>query len=123
MKKSDRTKVFAWRSDKELVDIVDKDWDAVKEDLGRIGKYDFENLSFLNNEKPILGKVFGINTPWLERLNRFSMDMLNWEDVIFVRIAYRNALGQFMKARGIREVTPEARLCRKKELKLHLRKK
>lgn len=107
MKQESRTKKMGWRKDKTLVGVVDKDWEAVKKDLGRIGKYEVETglkgLRSLSFEKPIY------KTKSLEKLNRFSMDLLNLEDVIFMRVAYKDALGQFMRARRLKEVTVEAR--------------
>jgi hypothetical protein len=102
--KEQRTKSLGWSRDKELVDIVKNDWEAHRLDLTEGGRYDIERLKAGTQEKAIF------KTKWLERINQFSKDALNAGDVPFLGRAYRDALGGFMKARGIREVTEEARI-------------
>ena len=45
----------------------------------------------------------------MEALNNISRNSLNWQDEIFMGRAYRDALGQYMKANKLSKVTEQAR--------------
>ena len=97
-----RTKAVGWSKNKELVDIVEKVWQAEKKDLLQVGRWDIENFNFLNREKRIF------NTRFLETLNDISKRGLNLGDAPFVGRAYRDALGQYMTANKLTSATDEA---------------
>jgi hypothetical protein len=102
VEKAARTKSFNWSKNKDLVDIVDADWQKNKELLAKGGRWDMDTAIFGNEKKIFDNKV-------LEWVNKLSRETLNWEDIIFMKRAYKDALGQFMDSRGIRQVTGEAR--------------
>lgn len=97
-----RTKSITWKGDKELINIVEQNWQANKKDLLQEGRWDIDNLKFLNREKPIF------KTKWLETLNQFSKKALDLEDVVFFKDAYKDSLGQYMKANKLKQVTKSA---------------
>lgn len=97
-----RTKSIGWSLDKDLRNAVDADWEANKAALTG------------NTERWSLGQVMGrekrvFKNNILEAIKKATGGMLNAEDVPFLGRAYRDALGGFMKARGMKEVTQEAR--------------
>ena len=120
VKQGERTKSFGWSKDEDLVRLVDTDWNFHKNNLMKGGKFDFDTV-FLNNEKQIFEK--GRLTKFIEKqtgkqydkgileaMNQFSRDALNASDNIFLQRAYKDALGGYMKANGLKTVTNEARL-------------
>lgn len=97
-----RTKSIGWSKDKVIKALVDEDWDNVKKSL--TGNNDRWNIqSTLGREKRIF------KNPILEKLNKFSGSSLEAEDIPFMNRSYKDALGGFMKARGLKEVSQEAR--------------
>jgi hypothetical protein len=104
--KADRTKSFLWRNDAERVRLVNQSWEANKRQLMKNGRWDLETnvgtLRELNSMKPIF------KTKALANANKITMGALNIEDNIFVKTVYKNSLGGFLKARGLKEVTDEA---------------
>lgn len=121
--KDQRTKSILWRVDKGRVSTVSQAWEANKKQLMKGGRWDLESgagtLRELNSEKPIFNK--GQLTKSVEKLtgkqfekgalettNKFSKDLLNFEDNWFVKRVWEDSLGGYMKARGISEVTDEA---------------
>jgi hypothetical protein len=108
IKPGQRTKTIGWKRDKALLKMVEADWREAKKNLTNIGKYDIENLNFLNNQKPIF------KTQWLEAMNNLTNNLLNKGDVPFMRRAYINALGSFVKSNGLTKITDEARAYAKR---------
>jgi len=102
IKPGGRTKSVFWKRNKSLIPIVEKAWKDNQKDLLNIGRWDIENLRLLNYEKPIF------KTKWLEALNQFSKNTLNWEDAIFFQNAYKDSLGQYMNANKLGKVTEQA---------------
>lgn len=103
VKQGERTKSFLWSRDKNLVQKVADDWSNVKEDLMSNNKYGLETIGGLNQEKRIF------KTEFLEKWNKRSSDWLNKEDEFFMGRAYRDALGQYMKANNLSTITDMAR--------------
>lgn len=97
-----RTKALRWKNNKELVDIVNSNWDINKKELLQEGRFDINSLRFLNRDKPIF------KTKWLEAVNEFSKKTLNLEDSIFFKDAYKDSLGQYLKANNLKQVTKQA---------------
>jgi hypothetical protein len=85
-----RTKAVGWSKDKGVVDAVNKSWGENGHLLIDNGRWDIAKI--LGKEK----RVF--KTSWLEKLNKFSGETLNSEDVWFLERAYKDALGQYLKA-------------------------
>lgn len=120
VKSGERTKSFLWSRNKNLVEIVDNDWNTVKNDLINNNRYEIESINVMNHEKPIFkkglptkgiekitGKTF--NKGILEMINQFSKDALNAGDIPFLKRAYKDALGQYMNANKMSQVTEAAR--------------
>jgi hypothetical protein len=104
VKEGERTKGFLWSKDKKIVNLVDNDWENVaKEDILNVQKYSTETLGSLNFDKPIF------KNKKLEALNKFSMDALEAGDTPFVKRAYKDALGGYLQANKLTEVTDTAR--------------
>ena len=100
----ERTKAVGWSNDKSLVKAVNEAWKVNKDDLMTNGRWDIEHLSLsvLNRDKRIF------NNDFLNFLDNVSKDTLNFEDAVFMRPAYTDALGQFMSANNLKVVTQEA---------------
>ena len=101
--KDQRTKALFWKNDQNLVKMVNETWEVEKNSIENISRYDISNLRALGFDK----RVF--QSDILQALNDITMQGLNLADVPFVKAAYTNSLGQFMKARGLTEVTQEAK--------------
>ena len=101
--KDQRTKALFWKNDQNLVKLVNETWEVEKSSIENISRYDISNLRALGFDK----RVF--QSDILQALNDITMQGLNLADVPFVKAAYTNSLGQFMKARGLTEVTQEAK--------------
>jgi hypothetical protein len=101
----ERTKSVGWSADQNIVSKVNLEWETAKKDLFSNSRYDIEigNLKALGREKPI----FKNNV--LNKLDNISKDTLNWEDNIFAERAYKDAIGGYMKANNLNEVTDAAR--------------
>ena len=99
----DRTKSIGWSFDKNLKDTVEKAWQEGKKELTQESRYDIESLSLLNRDK----RIFKNKT--LESINQFSKLALNAGDVPFLRRAYKDALGGYMKANRLVGVTDAAK--------------
>lgn len=100
---SQRTRALGWSTSdfgKQIRNTVDAQTDRAMLELSRVGKYDLSD-----NVIKKYRQIFK-NKP-LESYQKFVSDALQWEDDIFKRTAYRDALGQAMTARGVTEVTPE----------------
>lgn len=89
---AERTKAIGWSSDKNLVKTVQDSWETVKDDLTHASKYEISGLKAFNREKPIF------KTKALEFMNQLSKSTLEAEDVFFMKGAYQDALGQYMKS-------------------------
>jgi hypothetical protein len=100
-----RTKSIGWSKDKNLVNTVNKEWESNKTDLMKSGRWDLENLKFgmLNRDK----RIFNNNA--LDFLDNLSKDTLNFEDAVFMKRAYTDALGQYMSANKMTAVTDAAK--------------
>jgi hypothetical protein len=120
LKEGERTKSFGWSKDKDIVDVVNRDWEWHKNALKKGGKWEFDTV-FLNQEKPIFdkgrltkfverktGKQF--DKGFLEMANELSKNALNASDNVFLQRAYKDALGGYLKANGLKAVNVEARL-------------
>ena len=92
------------KGDENLVQKVNDSWNANKSKLTQESRYDIASLKALGFDKRIF------QSDILQALNDITMKGLNLGDIPFVEAAYKNSLGQFMKARGLAEVTPEAEL-------------
>jgi hypothetical protein len=101
--KDQRTKALFWKNDQNLVKLVNETWEVEKNSIENISRYDISNLRALGFDKRIFQSDF------LQALNDLTMKGLNLADTPFVKAAYTNSLGQFMKARGLTEVTQEAK--------------
>lgn len=100
---SQRTRALGWSTSdfgKQIRNTVDAQTDRAMLELSRVGKYDLSE-----NVIKKYRQIFK-NKP-LESYQKFVSDALQWEDDIFKRRAYRDALGQAMTARRVTEVTPE----------------
>lgn len=102
LQEGQRSKTVGWSRDKNLVETVNREWDINKKDLLQEGRYDIESFSMLNREKPIF------KNRKLEGANEFSKWALNVGDAPFLKRAYTDALGQYMKVNNLREVTEAA---------------
>ncbi|KPU43027.1 hypothetical protein OXPF_34590 [Oxobacter pfennigii] len=120
LKPGERTKSFLWSRNKNIVDMVNADWNASKADLLGEGRYDIGSLNFMNKNKPIFNKGFAtkiaekvlgkeFDKGILEAVNQFSKDALNAGDVPFLERAYKDSLGQYMQANKLTQVTNQAK--------------
>jgi len=114
-----RTQAVGWSFNKDIVAKVNENWDAVKKDLLGESRWEVGNLKSLNREKRIFNKgqvtqiaetVLGrqFDRGFLQWLNDLSLKTLNLEDNIFTERAYKDALGQYLQANNLTEVTSEA---------------
>jgi hypothetical protein len=103
VKPGQRTKSVGWSMDKNIVNLVENDWKTTAKELNAQGRWDIDNIRALNREK----RIFKSNA--LNRLDTISKKFLNAEDAIFKERAYKDALGGYLKANNLREVTGEAR--------------
>jgi len=91
-----RTKAIGWSKDADLVKTVQESWETAKPDLTNASKYEISGLKAFNREKPIF------KTKWIEFINNLSKESLEAEDVFFMKGAYQDALGQYMKANNLK---------------------
>jgi hypothetical protein len=117
LKPGQRTKAVGWSKDKNLADIVNRDWEAIAKDftgekvtlknltsnLPSQGRWEIDNMRALNREKRIF------QNDLLEKANNLSRNTLNAEDRFFKERAYKDALGGYLKANKLTEVTDAAR--------------
>lgn len=103
LKQGDRTKSFGWSVDKDLVKTVDNVWKQEAKNLTATNRYDINNIRFMNRDKRIF-KNKGLNA-----LDQFVKWSLTQEDKIFLERAYKDALGGYMKANGLKEATQAAK--------------
>lgn len=103
LKSGERTKSFAWSLDSELRNTVDTTWKTEMKNLTSTNRYDINNLRFMNRDKRIF------KNKALNALDKFSKDTLNIEDKVFLERAYKDALGGYMKANGLKEATQAAK--------------
>jgi len=97
-----RTQSVGWSFNKDIVAKVNESWDTVKKDLLGESRWEVGNLKSLGREKRIF------KNPALQWLNEVSLKSLNWEDNVFAERAYKDALGQYLQANNMTEVTSEA---------------
>jgi hypothetical protein len=95
-----RTKAVGWSKDSSLIKLVDESWEANKKKLTSSGRWDISQI--LGQEKRIF------KTKPIESLSRFSKNTLEAEDVWFLRRAYQDALGQYLKANNLKIATDAA---------------
>jgi ppGpp synthetase/RelA/SpoT-type nucleotidyltranferase len=106
--KDQRTKAILTSSDSHLVDMARQDFDKVgMSDMRQSGRYEVHGPESLAR----FGDTF--KSKWLNRLSEFSKNALGAGDFLFYKPTYISSLAQYMKARGLQEVTPEARLYAK----------
>ncbi len=96
----ERTKSIGWSKDEKLVKLVDESWEANKDKLVKGGRWEIGKT--LGKEK----RVF--KTKPLEAVNKLSAQTLEAEDIWFLRRAYRDALGQYLKANKTTKITDAA---------------
>lgn len=100
---SERTRALGWsftRHGREIKDTVIDQTKKAMVELSQIGKYDLSD-----NVIKKASRVYK-NRP-MEWVRNKIYELLQREDNFFKRLAYRDALGQAMTARGVTEVTPE----------------
>jgi len=97
-----RTQSVGWSFNKDIVAKVNENWNTVKKDILGESRWEVGNLKSLGREKRIF------KNPALQWLNEVSLKSLNWEDNIFTERAYKDALGQYLQANNMTEVTSEA---------------
>jgi len=97
-----RTQSVGWSFNKDIVAKVNENWDTVKKDILGESRWEVGNLKSLGREKRIF------KNPALQWLNEVSLKSLNLEDNIFTERAYKDALGQYLQANNMTEVTSEA---------------
>jgi hypothetical protein len=123
--KGQRTKSVGWSLDKNIVNKVDAAWEANKKDLLGESRWEIDNLKALGREKQIFkkglptkaaelitGKEFEMGA--LEKINKSGMNLLNLEDNLFVKRAYKDALGQYIKSNGLDAVDDVAQAYAKR---------
>jgi disulfide oxidoreductase YuzD len=98
----ERTKAIGWAKDKALVKTAQDSWELNKNEAMMGSRWQLGTLSDLQALKPI----FKNNK--LNKLSEFSYRMLEAQDAWFIKAAYIDSMGQFMKARGLTEVTEDA---------------
>ncbi|AEY66592.1 hypothetical protein [Clostridium sp. BNL1100] len=99
----ERTKSVGWIFDKDLRNVVDNTWQDEIKNLTRSNRYDINNIKFMNRDKRIF------ESKAMNAVDKFSKDTLNVEDKVFLERAYKDALGGYLKANGIKEVTQQAK--------------
>lgn len=100
---SERTRALGWsftRHGREIKDTVIDQTKKAMVELSQIGKYDLSD-----NVIKKASRVYK-NRP-MEWVRNKVYELLQREDNFFKRLAYQDALGQAMTARGVTEVTPE----------------
>lgn len=109
--KSKRTKSLLWRTDKYISKLVNDNIDqAVDVAMSRSAdKYDMFN-NVMRNTKVFTG---GKDTPGmiskaLQKYSDIRFGLLEAEDKLFFKHEFKDALGGFMHARGLTEITDEA---------------
>jgi hypothetical protein len=104
VKNGEKTKGFGWSLNKDIKKMVNDDWDNVaKADLTTNSKYKSETLGSLEANKPIF------KNKQLEGLNKLSNFLLDAGDTPFVKRAYEDALGGYIQANKLTNVTDTAR--------------
>jgi hypothetical protein len=105
LNKANRTSSIGWTKNKALKDTVENTWSEVKKEITGNTRWDNEigNLKALGKDK----RIFKNNA--LNAIDKFSKDTLAFEDNIFTERAYKDALGSYMNAKGINEVTDAAK--------------
>lgn len=81
---------------KEYKDYARDDFENVVDILTNGGKMNPSDV-IRDNQKIFTSKAFG----WLEVLRKFNFDMLEKEDLLFLKYHYVSALGGYLQARGI----------------------
>jgi hypothetical protein len=101
----ERTKSVGWSLDKNLSSTVNAEWETAKKDLASNSRWGIEigNLKSFGRDKRIF------QNGALNKVDTFGKNTLNWEDNLFSERAYKDALGGFMKANNLSEVTDGAR--------------
>lgn len=121
LKEGNRTKSIGWSRDKNLVELVNKDWQVNKVSLMKGGRWDIEGMSIGTADKPIFKKGYitkkieqvrgkELDKGVLESMNNFSKSSLEAGDEIFLGRAYKDALGQYLKANNLNNVTEASKL-------------
>lgn len=91
---AERTKVFKVK--KQYRDIAKADFEKVQELITRGGKMSPSDI-VQDRRKIFTSKAFS----WLEKARQFNFNMLEKEDLIFLKSHYVYALGSILQARGI----------------------
>lgn len=96
--KEERTKVVKVK--KAYQEFAEKDFEEVADIITGTGKYNPSD-EIRSNQRIFKSKL-------LEAARKFNFDMLEKEDVLFLKRHYKHALGGYLQAQGIdlREVTP-----------------
>jgi hypothetical protein len=91
-----RTKSVGWNKNKKIADSVNKSWDEVKDEIGRIGKWEYYKYR----------KIF--KTKALENYRKFIGNALESQDAWYLERAYKDSLGQYMKVNKLTEPSEAA---------------
>ena len=93
VKPENRTAAVLTKSDKQLLEFAEKDFESVKESLTSSGKM---NPSNRINE---LRRIY--KTRWLETLRKANNQALDAEDMFFLKRAYTHSMARIIKARKL----------------------
>lgn len=90
-----RTKAFGWKKDGVIKGAVENAWEKHKGDIMKESRFDISGLRAFGKDKPTF------KTKWLEWMNQKSKAGLEAEDLFFMKGAFEDALGQYMKANNV----------------------
>lgn len=108
LKEGDRTASTGWNKNNRIVDLVKDTWETEKKNLQMHTRWDISNIKVLNRDKQVFkGKT-------LNALDKFTKDTLALEDNIFLKGAYQDALGGYLKANNLNAVTEVAKTYAKR---------
>ena len=98
--KEQRLHAGAWWTDTARMDVVKAEWEKAMPELTHAIKYEVKSLPGLERRGQPLGKALG-------KASETVMNLLEKEDVPFMRFAFESSLAQQMKARGVNKASPE----------------
>jgi hypothetical protein len=98
--KEQRLHAGAWWTDTARMDMVKTEWEKAMPELTHTIKYEVKSLPGLERRGQPLGKALG-------KASETVMNLLEKEDVPFMKFAFESSLAQQMKARGVNKASPE----------------
>lgn len=104
---SERTRALGWSftdHGQSIKGVVDEATERAVLEMGNLGKYDLSDSAILKARKTFKDKGVG---KLFNKASSLNSRMLEKEDEIFFKPAFRDNLGQIMTARGMDTVTPE----------------